>query len=807
MIGKTLSHYRITHLLGRGGMGVVYKAEDLRLERPVALKFLTPELLKNESEKQRFVQEARAAAALEHANICTVHEIEESEGQLFIALAYVSGENLKDRIARTGPLPLAETLDLALQMAEGLAEAHRRGIVHRDIKSSNIMVTESGQAKIMDFGLARIDGKATVTAEGKSLGTPAYMSPEQIRRESVDQRSDIWSFGVVLYEMLTGELPFQGANEHEIMYAIQVDELPAGRPVPTALEAVVRKCLQKNPDRRYQEMAEVIADLKKAKRSLNAERAGTRARLLRGAVVVLAGLLVAGLAYFVLLSDSRQDRARSPAWKSAPLRDSGAYEHYFRGEQLLNRLKFLEAQQAYQQALARDSSFALAYYRLAYVRSWQLGDEARARAPLQKALALLDRLPEKERLLVRADHARLTKGWNAYFAALRELERRYPEDPEVRFRVGDFYVHTGQARKAVRYLEQVVAQDPTHGRALQHLVEITFDLQQYGKALEYARRFLSVTDSERAYFLLAQVYEKLHDLEGGVKTLLQARVAYPDHPNLTVALAALYTSQQRYAQAEQELLRLAQDPRPEARFWGNWGLAFFYPYLGKYRAARRACEAVIRWHWQTHDTTGAAIMQLYKALLTVWSGGAPVRAWQEAEETQPYRHRLASHAYWMGLAYLALFNHDYERAEGILRERREQLAWFYPVLHAFKGECELAESTMRESRSETPEPYQIVRLFHLAQCRFEQGAFEAAAEALLQLQAIQDHGGGFRAAYYPKSLYWLGRIYDALGERKRARKYYQALLALWHDAEPNLPERLDAEARLAILPGDGITRR
>ncbi len=201
------SRYTVIEELGRGGMGVVYKAEDTKLKRTVALKFLPPELTHIPDVKDRFMREAQAAAALDHPNICTVYEFDEAEEKTFISMAYVEGQSLRKKM-ESGPLELDEALRIATQVAEGLQIAHKKGVVHRDIKSANIMVTEDNQAKIMDFGLARMTGTTLLTQEGTAMGTIAYMSPEQARGEEVDHRTDIWSFGVVLYEMFRWSVAF-----------------------------------------------------------------------------------------------------------------------------------------------------------------------------------------------------------------------------------------------------------------------------------------------------------------------------------------------------------------------------------------------------------------------------------------------------------------------------------------------------------------------------------------------------------------------------------------------------------------------
>ncbi|MCG8608578.1 serine/threonine-protein kinase, partial [bacterium] len=267
MIGKTISHYKILEEVGQGGMGVVYKAEDTKLQRHVALKFLPHEWTRDPDAKARFMNEARAASALDHNNICTSHEVDETEeGQLFIAMAFYEGETVREKIER-GPLKLDEAVDLAIQIAEGLTKAHQKDIVHRDLKPANVLVTEDGVAKIVDFGLAKLAGRSMLTKEGTTLGTAAYMSPEQARGEVVDHRTDIFSLGVLFYEMITGQQPFKGDYEQAVVYSIMNEdpEPPTGlrTGVPLELERAVFKCLQKSPDERYQSAADLLVDLRR----------------------------------------------------------------------------------------------------------------------------------------------------------------------------------------------------------------------------------------------------------------------------------------------------------------------------------------------------------------------------------------------------------------------------------------------------------------------------------------------------------------------------------------------------------------
>ena len=281
MVGKSISHYKIIEKLGEGGMGVVYKAEDTKLKRTVALKFLPSHLAASEQDKARFVQEAQAASALNHPNICTIYSIDEHEGQLFIAMEYVDGQTLRDKANRRGevtsPLPMKQAIDIGIQIAEGLAAAHEKGIVHRDIKPENIMVRKDGIAQIMDFGLAKLRGNVSrLTKEGSTVGTAGYMSPEQVQGQDADHRSDIFSLGVLLYELLTGQLPFKGVHETALSYEIvNVDAPPMSSIQPDIdpnLDAIVLECLEKDQNERTQSAKQVAIDLKRYRRESSRQR-------------------------------------------------------------------------------------------------------------------------------------------------------------------------------------------------------------------------------------------------------------------------------------------------------------------------------------------------------------------------------------------------------------------------------------------------------------------------------------------------------------------------------------------------------
>jgi eukaryotic-like serine/threonine-protein kinase len=319
MIGRTIGHYEILDEIGRGGMGIVYRAKDTKLDRFVALKFLPSSTAIGENDRSRFIQEARAAAALNHPNICTIYDIQDIDGHQFIVMELIDGRNLS-RAIHPGPVPAVEqSIAWAIQIGEALAEAHEKGIVHRDVKCENIMVTQKGQIKVMDFGLAKLKGSVRLTRTSSTVGTLGYMAPEQIQGGAADARSDIFSFGVVLYEMLTGMLPFRGEHEAAMMYSILNEEpTPVStywKDAPAELVHILNRSLEKDPAERYQSINDMLIELRRLKRDSTrvsraslpaqpapvrkeAQRTGFRfSRNIRIAAVALLVLIAGGIAF------------------------------------------------------------------------------------------------------------------------------------------------------------------------------------------------------------------------------------------------------------------------------------------------------------------------------------------------------------------------------------------------------------------------------------------------------------------------------------------------------------------------------
>ena len=312
MIGETISHYRVISEIGAGGMGVVYKAEDLRLGRFVALKFLPTQLVRDEDARRRLFAEARAASSLDHPNVCTIYDVEElPDGRVFLAMAFCDGETLKERLER-GVIPTTEAVRLAAQVARGLARAHQAGIVHRDVKPGNIMVTTDGDAKLLDFGIAKASGGVDMTRTGTTVGTVAYMAPEHVRGGTADARSDVWSLGVVLYEMLAGRHPFTGGDDYELLTAIverPVPPLPSG--VTPPLAGIVSRALDRNPSRRFATAGEMASALEQCAPGCARRPPSTTAQSR-----TVAGVFGTGSGSLPRSSFWRQGSARVWSWRS-----------------------------------------------------------------------------------------------------------------------------------------------------------------------------------------------------------------------------------------------------------------------------------------------------------------------------------------------------------------------------------------------------------------------------------------------------------------------------------------------------------
>ena len=961
MIGKTISHYRILEKLGEGGMGVVYKAQDTKLDRFVALKFLPQNLNQAEEEKQRFIHEAKAASALDHPNICTIHEIDETEdGQMFIAMACYEGESLKAKI-ESGPLLLEEAIYIAVQIAQGLARAHEEDIVHRDIKPANVMITNRGEVKIVDFGLAKLSGRTKLTKEGTTLGTVAYMSPEQAQSVEVDHRTDLWALGAVLYEMTSGRQPFEGEYEQAVMYSIMNDDpepmtaLRTG--VPMELERIVNKCLVKEPSERYQHVDELLVDLRRLQKESKlrampsregVSRATPRNRLqsfvIPGILIFIAIIIVAGYFFLsreaqgpervaiavvdfvnetnekelnglsgMLITSLEQSRRLSVLTRSrmfdilnqlekqdveridetlgreicqhanvsamviASIRKFGqvytidlkvldpqeneylftakvdgkgqesipslidelsdktrkglkekeeyiqatsqkvaevttinleAYQHYFKGEELINKLKFKEAKEELNKAISLDTTFALAYYRLAYAMSWQ--DIERPKEPIRKMMQYLDKAPEKERYLIRK--------WNAFFegnldkaiALCQELLKLYPEEKEALYEVGNSSYHKGDYTTAITYLEKVLAIDPTLEQALQHIIWTYRDVGQYDKMLDYAKQYVAKTPtSEVAYDLLGDAYSLRADFDNALQTYRGALVLFPKSTTPIMRIGFIYIFKDEYEKAEAEFKKLLQSRRhlSEQRD-GYISLAVLYAYLGKYREVIKMMDKIIEIDLNFGDETDLARRYAEKAFwfLVGWND---VENAKRAIEKGLESKNAADMKFYSYLCLSYLMSGEYEKALSIAKTKllwivfRDFLVRAY--VHRAKGDYDEAIKDFQMVTQLGHVHDKVYSGYNLALCYLETGQNEKAIEALHRMQRIYWAGtrlvSSFRAEFYPKSFYLLGKIYEKQGDKQLAIESYEKFFNLWRHADKDLPELLEAKVRLAELKG------
>jgi serine/threonine protein kinase len=528
MVGRTISHYRILEKLGRGGMGEVYLAEDQQLGRKVAIKFLPAEIANDERARQRLLREAKTAATLDHPNICAIYEVGQEGDCSFIVLQYIEGETLAARLRHHRP-DVREALAIAEQVAEALKQAHARGIVHRDIKPENIMLTTGAQVKVLDFGLAKVvhdpqlvdvDTASLLSMPGMVVGTLPYMSPEQVRGEELDCRSDIFSFGAVLYELLSGRRPFDTTNKAELISAIlTMDPLPINNSGAVGdrgeEEQLVHKCLEKNATLRYQTMSDLIADLRYIRKesdggqgiprrtatSAKAHAAGgsderkprglspARVGLLIGAVV-----LVVGAAIYL-----RSLRTPKPTPVSGSLSaNSAAYDIYLRGKVNVsseNPENNEAAIKMFQQAIAADPNFASAYAELA--RAYAIKARLFAPAPekaqlnedaevaVEKALAIDPNLAE-------GHFARGLILWTPYKRfpheqAIHSYQRAIELNPnfdEAHHQLGYVYLHIGLLDKGWQELEKALAINPGNTLARFRMGQIQMCRAKYEEAYQ-----------------------------------------------------------------------------------------------------------------------------------------------------------------------------------------------------------------------------------------------------------------------------------------------------------------------------------
>ena len=562
MVGATLGHYQIVARLGEGGMGIVYRAIDLRLQRTVALKVLRSQTPGNLRAQERMLVEARAAAALDHANICTVYEVgETAEGSTFIAMAFYPGATL-DQVIQRGPLSPPNVLDYAAQIARGLAAAHERGIIHRDVKPANIMVTDDGAVKLLDFGIARMPD-VDVSREGVTPGTLAYMSPEQVTSRRVDQRTDLWSLGVVLYEMCAGVRPFCGDNAGAILYAI-LNHTPARvttlRPeLPPRIASIVERLLEKDPRRRYRDAEHLISDLvptsdAPAAATKRPGRRWSRRAGWYGVALLAFGALIA--TWPAAPTPAVSDRRIA----AEDLTTQGKRDVLFRSES--GRRQSLEF---FRQAIAVDSTYAPAHAGVAHLLI-MTGEDAGGRRHEQLAQA--------EKAARKA-------------IALDSLL------PDAHAALGHVFLFDYQLARAEEQFRQALDLNPNEAYVREFLVWLYIFMERPREALEQAERAAedhpqsptAITEVARGLLLNGRCDEALEQL--GRLTYLQ-----PPPARAGAIAAQCYARKRMWLKAIQEVSPVA-DRNP---LQGSPWLGFMLAQAGRIREAQQIRDRLIELH-------------------------------------------------------------------------------------------------------------------------------------------------------------------------------------------------------------------
>jgi serine/threonine protein kinase/tetratricopeptide (TPR) repeat protein len=920
-VGKTISHYKILEKLGEGGMGVVYKAQDTKLKRTVALKFLPPELTRNREAKERFVREAQAASALDHPNICTIHEIDEANDQTFIAMACIDGPNLKERI-QAGPLKLDETLDIAIQVACGLQVAHEKGIVHRDLKSGNVMLTSQGQAKIMDFGLAKSRDQATITRTGTTMGTPAYMSPEQARGEEVDHRTDIWSFGVMLYELITGQLPFKGEHEQAVIYSIlNVDPEPITelrKELPGSLQTIVKKSLEKDHTHRYQNMAEILNDLQAVKKGFPVTKKPPikrkKDRIIKGAILISVAVVLA-LILMVLLTRHKEEQipgkiSKIPVGVMFFDNQTGEDKYDYLRKVLADMLITDLGQSRYLQVMAFprmfdllkslgyedveiiDASLGFELCKLAQAHVMVLGSLTKSgdtfvintqvldvdtkvqiaayrvtgkgedsilghlvddlTDEIKRGMEVSIRGIQQEKKNITELTTTSLEAYKYYFAGREAAYRMYHQEAidnyekavaldsafiEAYERLARQYHETHEFTKALKIIEKIKS---FSGKlAEEKLVEI-LALEAYIKhdwdlAINYYKRLISINpENMGAHIDLGMVYyqRKMMYDEGisefkkaleldpqGITRLTsftynvlgwvylrkgskeKAQVAFekyvallPNQPNPLNCLGEFHLFAGNYDQA---IMALQQSLKIKSDFPVTYGdLGDTYLAKGIFSQALRSYERFLALSLsEAEQAEGHFYLSKLYYLKSDYG-----KAIQECQQALGFNPQMIE-AHWIqGLTFVEKEIFDQAESEvlsikGLIEKTKTEKAKTY--YYHLSGELFLSRGFYQQALENFNQAiviWSLERTFYvnaLGEAYFKIGELDKAVEKLEAVLEINPN--------YAQTHFLLGLVYEKKGKKEKARQHFQRFIAIWKDADENLPQLIDAKKRLEEL--------
>lgn len=934
MISSTISHYKILEKLGGGGMGVVYKAQDLKLDRLVALKFLPTSLSFDDEIKQRFIHEAKLASSLQHNNICTIHEIDETvDGQLFISMDLYEGETLKKKIEK-GRLELEEIVNISIQITEGLKKAHDKGIVHRDIKPANVFITNDSTVKILDFGLAKGLSENTLTQKGMTFGTVTYMSPEQARGEKVDPRTDIWSLGILLYEMLTGDLPFKGEYDQAVIYSILNEEPGFDEKVKfEKLKNIIKKCLAKNKSERYRNAEELIEDLKNVQLSTVPKTRWdvvSRKRRWFGLISIVGlALITVFLAFYFSSTSKVKSKQRIPiavvdfknATKEAELnglsgmlitsleqskrlnvitrsrlfdilkqlgkenltrideyagreictranistlaiasirkfgkvytidmkvmdvvknqylfavnvRGEGkesipelidklskktreglneniasiysgnkkiaeittsnlqAYQHFFKGEELIDKLKFKEAQKEFEQAIKIDSSFGLAFYRMAYAIDWE-SNKKLANKYVLKAYSLFQNIPEKEQYLVDALYAENKLDLEKALKILKEGEKKYPNDKEILYNIGDWSYHAGYLNQAEKYLKKVLQIDPNFPRALDHLTWTYEDQKKYDKMLETAKRYYAVSPTFEASNLLDVAYFKTGEYQTAIDELKRNLTIHPGRQSILALLARCYVYLGNAEKADsviEHALKNIKYQNGSTNFLYRTAFGVFI-YQGKYHDALKFADMRIK---IAEDTSKICLWHMLKAITFKYGWNDSKNYKAEVKKGLEYPKYINNPVSVGTLSLYYIQNGEPEKAYKIYTGK----PWILTLksINEIKRKNYLQALTFLDSvKKYNSETFNYLIYYPLLLLQIDLGYYNEALKTLTEMLNMCDDLYLSYPLYYPKLYFLRGAVYEKIGNKSKAKENYKKFLNIWKNADKDLPWLIEAK--------------
>ena len=972
-MGRTVSHYEILDKLGEGGMGVVYKAQDIQLQRLVALKFLPPHIAEHPEEKARFIHEARSASSLNHPNVTTVHGIEDSSDGLFIVMEYVEGKTIKEIAEKEAP-SIKRILDIAIQVCEGLTAAHKKEIIHRDIKSDNIMVNREGQVKIMDFGLAKLKGATKITQTGSTLGTASYMSPEQASGEEVDQRSDIFSFGVVLYELLTGHLPFNGDHQAAIIYSVVNEEpQPVGRynnKVSSELERIISKTLVKDKEERYQHIDDLLADLRRERKSLEyvktaqipvTEPPKPKRKLLpfiipasvvfilalillvlkpfkfevapeKGAIAkenslavmyfdnlvnpedkeklgeIVTNLLITGLSesqYLKVVSSQRlydilkllgkegekridkniatqvatkagvkwmilgsilqikprieitsqlvdvetgeikasqritgekeeevfsivdkltvalkkdlslpvaAQQEKEPSVANVTTHSPEAYRYYLEGLDNLNKMYFKEAENSFTKALEIDSTFAMAYHRLALTKNYE-GDNEAAKEVITKAMRYSNKITQKEKLQIKTLEVYISGNYPQAVKQLQEIAERYPDEKEVFFTLGAiYYQNLHDNEKAVFYLSKAIEMDPLYKMAYNVLAYTYNNIGDFDKSIWAINKYIELApDEPNPYDSRADLYAWNGKLEPAIESYQKALEKKPDFYMSRIKLGCMYLFKKDYARAESCFAELSSSNDKSWRSTGRFGLFLIPLYQGKFEDALKVLDDAIagdrmeRMEGEIVVYKHACKASIYEnekkwslALNEVETG---MKIFKKAKPDDPdngrdyYACLLVKSGRMAEAEEIAkVMKNDFEKKDTTLMP---SYWWTLGEIQLAKGDTNTALSYLEQVYRASPTPSFFLR-YHFAEIYLKKGRLDEAVAELEKALTRYDQERVWETNAV-KAYYLLGLAYEKSGWNKKAIEQYEEFLDIWKNADPGIREVEDARERLQKL--------